>query len=141
MKLMSESERREFLAGGRRTAKLATVREDGMPHVVPVWFVLDGDDLLFTTWHTTAKYRALQHDPRLALCVDDEEPPYAFVMMEGTATLEEHAPDLLEWATRIATRYMGADLGASYGKRNAVDGEILVRVRPTHFIAQKEIAS
>ena len=40
---------RAFVAHGTRTGKLATVRRDGRPHVVPVWFVLDGDDLVFTT--------------------------------------------------------------------------------------------
>jgi hypothetical protein len=39
---------REFLAAGTRTAKVATVRKDGSPHVTPVWFVLDGNDLVFT---------------------------------------------------------------------------------------------
>jgi len=46
---MSPEEIREFLAHGTRTGKLATVRANGAPHVAPVWFVLDGDDLVFNT--------------------------------------------------------------------------------------------
>lgn len=49
MKRMSPDEQRAFLVNRLRTAKLATVRANGRPHVAPVWFDLDGDDLIFTT--------------------------------------------------------------------------------------------
>ena len=64
--------------------RIATVRADGRPHVAPVWFVLDGEDLIFMTGAGTAKGKALRRDPRVALAVDLEEPPYAFVLVEGT---------------------------------------------------------
>jgi nitroimidazol reductase NimA-like FMN-containing flavoprotein (pyridoxamine 5'-phosphate oxidase superfamily) len=47
MPAMTEAEWREFRCAGTRTGKLATTRRDGRPHVVPIWFVLDGDDLVF----------------------------------------------------------------------------------------------
>src|SRR5258705_232539 len=53
--MMLPDEVQRFLAYGTRTAKLATIRADGRPHVVPVWFVLDGDDIVFTTGTTTVK--------------------------------------------------------------------------------------
>ncbi len=56
---MTETEWREFLAAGTRTGKLATTRPDGRPHVVPIWFILDGDDLVFTTGADTVKGRSL----------------------------------------------------------------------------------
>lgn len=132
---MTADERRRFLSAGTRTMKVATVRADGRPHVVPVWFVLDGDTVVFTTGEDTLKGRRLRRDPRVALCVDEETPPFAFVLIEGTAELMRNAPDLLDWATRIARRYMGADLAAAYGKRNAVASELLVRVTPTKIVA------
>ncbi|TMD44650.1 MAG: PPOX class F420-dependent enzyme, partial [Chloroflexi bacterium] len=42
------AEQRAFLLEGTRTGKLATVRKDGRPHVVPIWFHLDGNTLVFT---------------------------------------------------------------------------------------------
>jgi len=132
---MTAEERRRFLTAGTRTLKVATVRADGQPHVVPVWFVLDGDTVVFTTGEDTLKGRHLRRDPRVALCVDEETPPFAFVLIEGTAELIRNAPDLLDWATRIAHRYMGAERAAAYGTRNAVDSELLVRVTPTKIIA------
>jgi PPOX class probable F420-dependent enzyme len=132
---MTAEERRRFLTAGTRTMKVATVRADGQPHVVPVWFVLDGDTVVFTTGEDTLKGRHLRRDPRVALCMDEETPPFAFVLIEGTAELIRNAPDLLDWATRIAHRYMGVERAAAYGKRNAVDSELLVRVTPTKIIA------
>src|SRR6187551_2124231 len=64
MHVMSREEWRGFISAGGRTGKLATVRPDGRPHVVPVWFVLDGEDLVFTTWHTSVKAVNLRRDPR-----------------------------------------------------------------------------
>ena len=137
---MTPSEVKNFLLLNARTGKLATVRQDGRPHVAPVWFDLDGDTVVFTTWHETVKAANLRRDPRVAICVDDQTPPYAFVIIEGRADVREQAEDLAYWTTRIAGRYMGPDLAESYGKRNAVPGELLVRVTPTNIVAQKDIA-
>ena len=140
MQEMTREEYLAFLSEGHRTGKLATVRKDGRPHVVPIWFVLDGDDLIFTTWHTTVKAANLHRDPRVCLCVDDQEPPYAFVQIEGIATIETDLSEMLQWATRIAGRYMGADLAEVFGRRNAVAGELLVRVKPIKVVAIKGMA-
>ena len=64
MPAMSESQWRGFLGEGTRTGKLATVRRDGRPHVVPVWFVLDGQELVFATPSDSIKARTLRRDPR-----------------------------------------------------------------------------
>jgi PPOX class probable F420-dependent enzyme len=140
MKLMSREEWRAFLLASPRTAQAATVRPDGRPHIAPVWFDLDGDDLVFTTWHTTVKARDLRRDPRISLCVDDERAPFSFVLIEGTAGLSDNLDDVRAWATRIAGRYMGVMRAKAYGARNGVPGELLVRVSPTRVVAQSGIA-
>jgi PPOX class probable F420-dependent enzyme len=142
MQAMTPDEVKTFLLFGTRTGKLATVREDGRPHVVPIWFDLDNDGatVVFTTGYDTVKARNMRRDPRVTLCVDEEQPPFAFVQIEGTATLEDNAPDLLQWATRIAGRYMGPEQAEAYGKRNAVPGELLVRVPITRMVARKGIS-
>lgn len=140
MRQMAPEEYRALLTARPRTASLASVRADGRPHVAPIWFVLDGDDLIFTTWHTSIKGLNIRRDPRVSLCVDDEAPPFSFVLVEGTAMLSADLEDLRLWATRIAERYMGSDQAEAYGRRNGVAGELLVRVRPTKIVAQAGIA-
>lgn len=125
---------------GTRTGKLATVRTDGRPHVAPIWFVLDGDDLVFNTHESSIKGANLRRDDRVAISVDREEPPYAFVIIEGTAALSTEPEDLMQWATAIGGRYMGADRADEFGRRNGVPGEYLVRVTPTRIIAKDDVA-
>ena len=143
---MSDDERRAFLRHGTRTGKLATVRPDGRPHIAPVWFVLDvaagagPDVVVFNTGADSVKGRALRRDPRVAILVEDETPPFAYVMIEGTAEVSEELDQMLVWATRIGGRYMGAERAEEFGRRNAVPGELLVRVTPTRTLARMGIA-
>jgi PPOX class probable F420-dependent enzyme len=141
MSAMSQAELRGFLQAGTRTMHVATIGRNGRSHIAPVWFVLDGDDLVFTTWHASAKGKHLQRDPHLAVSIDDERPPYAFVVIEGTAKITTDPADLRRWATAIAARYMGVDKADDYGKRNGVEGELLVRVTPDKVISNKDVTS
>lgn len=140
MKKMTRDECLAFLVARPRTGKLATVRPDGRPHVAPVWFDLDGDQIVFTTWQTTAKAANLRHSPWVSFCIDDEAPPFAFVKIDGTAEFSNDLAELRRWATRIAGRYMGDALAETYGTRNAVPGELLVRVTPVSIIGQDDVA-
>lgn len=137
---MTEPEWRAFLAHGTRTAKLATTRADGRPHLAPVWFLLEGDDLLFNTGRDTVKGRTLARDPRVMVCVDDERPPFSLVLIEGRAALSDELDEVHHWAGRIAARYMGEDRAEEFAARNGVPGELLVRVRIAKVIAQSNLA-
>jgi PPOX class probable F420-dependent enzyme len=136
---MTREEWRAFLEHGTRTAKLATTRRDGRPQVVPVWFVLDGEDIVFTTGGSSVKALAMRRDRRVCLCVDDEHPPYAFVMVEGEAAVSDDLQAMLSAATAIGGRYMGADRAEEFGRRNAMPGELLVRVTPSRVLAFADV--
>jgi PPOX class probable F420-dependent enzyme len=140
---MSISEIVSFLKQCTQTAKVSTINKNGACHVVPVWFVLDedNDDIIFTTWHESVKAKHLLKDNRATICVDDQMPPFSFVTIYGNAILtSEDSQELLKWTTKIAERYMGKDKAERYGRRNAVRGELLVRVKSTKIIAKKNIA-
>ncbi len=137
---MTKAEYREFLLRGTKTGKLATVRKDGRPHVVPIWYDLDGDTLVFTTGGESVKYKSMKRDPRVSLTVDDQTPPYSYVMIEGTVSFSEDPGELLHWATRIGGRYMGEDQAEAYGKRNSAPGEVIVRIKPSRISAYKDVA-
>ncbi|MCM2579959.1 PPOX class F420-dependent oxidoreductase [Streptomyces meridianus] len=144
---MTQDEWRAFLLAGTRTGKVAVNRRNGRPHVTPVWFTLDDvpaggrhDRLLFTTWHGSVKGRALIRSPYFSLCVDDETPPFSFVLLECSAELVDDPEELQTWAVRIGSRYMGPEQGESYGRRNAVPGELLVRADIERVTAVQAIA-
>jgi PPOX class probable F420-dependent enzyme len=131
----------EFLSAGTRTGKLAYAGQDGRPLVAPIWFIVEDGDLVFNTGKDTAKGRALARDPRAALCVDLEEPPFGFVQVQGDAELSEDPGELVRTATAIAARYMGPGRAEEYGKRNGVPGELVVRLRPVKVIAAFDITA
>ena len=130
-----------FLSEGTRTGMLGYLASDGRPLVAPVWFVVDGQSLVFNTGRATAKGRTLAHDPRVVMCVDDPHPPYSFVQVQGTVSLSEDPAELLSTATRIGGRYMGADRAEEFGRRDGVPGELVVRITPTKVIKAFNVAS
>ena len=135
MACLSDSEVREFLTRGTRTGKLGYLAASGRPLVTPVWFIVEGDSLVFNTGKDTAKGRALARDLRTSLCVDSDEPPFAFVQVQGDAELSEDPAELLRTATAIAARYLGAERAEEFGRRNGVPGELVVRLRPVKVVA------
>lgn len=137
---MTKDQWHAFVSEGTRTAKLSTVRADGRPHIAPIWFLLDGDDLVFNTGEDTVKGRNMARDGRVSLCVDDDRPPFSFVTVEGHAELSDRLEEVRHWATRIAARYMGEELAEQYGARNGVPGELLVRVRVDKVVGLADIA-
>lgn len=140
MKKMTPEECKDFIIEKIRTGKLATVRSDGRPHVVPVWFDLDGDTLVFNTAESSVKALNMKRDSRVCICVDEEIPPFAFVQIEGTAEISTDPEAVKYWATRIGGRYMGAEQAETYGERNSAEGELLVRINFTKIFGHKDVA-
>jgi PPOX class probable F420-dependent enzyme len=155
MAAMSIEEIKKFLMQGTFTGKLATTKKDGSSHVVPVWFVFDSnnngrlserekegyDDIIFTTNSGSTKARNIQRDNRVSICVDDQTPPFSYVVIYGTARIEHsQQTELFRFATKIAQRYMGKEVAELYGKRNSTEDEVLVRIKPIRIISEKNIA-
>lgn len=138
---MTDDEVRSFLlARPARPAVLATRRPDGRPHAAPIWYDLDGDDIVFNTGADTVKGRNLRHDPRVSLVVQDDRVPFSFVMVEGTASTSDDPDEVRRWAARLGGRYMGAERAEEYGERNGVPGELLVRVSVVRRTAMRDVA-
>ena len=137
---MSAEERRAFLLAPGRTGHLATVRPDGRPHVAPVWFTLDGDDVLFNTGADTVKGRNLRARGRASFSIDLPVHPYAFVHLEGPVTLEDDPDAYRPWSRQISARYVPFDEAEVYTDRNAVPGELLVRLTPETIVAVADLA-
>ena len=140
MREMTTDETTDFLLTGTRTGKLAWVGQDGRPHVAPIWFLLDGDDVIFNTHVESGKAKALQREGQASMVVDEETPPYAFVKIDGTVTFSDELDYVREVATKIGGRYMGADRADEFGERNGVPGELVVRLSPTRIIAMADLS-
>lgn len=156
MTAMSKDELVSFLSQGTRTAKLATVKENGSPHVVPLWFVLDDEgNIIFGTETNSVKGKNIQRDPRVSICVDYQEFPYSFVTIFGTAEcfrccqeesgmedkrLPDESNDFLHWMRKISTRYVGSEKADRYAKRNTTAGAVLYRLKSQHVVSEKVIA-
>ncbi|MCH7877348.1 MAG: PPOX class F420-dependent oxidoreductase [Thaumarchaeota archaeon] len=139
MKEMDENEIIDFLMEGTRTGKLSTVQKDGRPHVAPIWFVWNKGKIIFGTGDSSVKAKNMRRNPQVSICVDDESPPYAFVIIQGTAKFSDNQKDILKWNTILGGRYMGEKLAEVYGKRNTVEGSLLVEVTPTKMISNKDV--
>src|SRR6266496_3776655 len=118
---MTTDARRAFLTGGTRTAVLATTRAEGRPHAAPVWYGVDGDHILVNISEETVKGKALRRDPRVTVVVDDDAPPYAFVMVEGEAELVDEPGALRAGSEVIARHYLDGQ---------AVDGWLAYATSP-----------
>lgn len=140
MREMTQQETTAFLSEGTRTGKLAWVSSSGAPHVAPVWFTLDGDDVVFNTHTDSGKAKSLRREGRACLLVDLEAPPYAFVKIDGTISIEDDLDRVREVATIIGGRYMGADRAAEFGERNGVSGELVIRLTPTKVTALDDVS-
>ncbi|MGB0112587.1 MAG: PPOX class F420-dependent oxidoreductase [Ilumatobacteraceae bacterium] len=132
---------RTFLMHGTRTGKVAWVATNGAPHVAPIWFVLDGDDLVFNTGADTGKGRSLTREGRASLVVSDDTPPFSFVKLDGPVTVSDDLDEVRRFATQIGGRYMGADRAEEFGTRNGVPGELLVRLHPAKVTAAFDLAN
>src|SRR5690606_1378569 len=141
MATVQDPEIREFLTRGTRTGMLAYSAGDRRPLVAPVWFVLEGSEIVFNTGKNTAKGRSIARDPRVSLCVDLPEPPYGFVQVQAEASISEDPAELLRTATSLAERCMGRERAEEFGRRNAVPGELVVRLRPVKVVANLDMTA
>jgi PPOX class probable F420-dependent enzyme len=99
-------------------------------------------DIIFTTYEGSVKARNIERDGRVCICVDDQTPQFSFVIINGTAkSFYYKQKELLKWAAKIAERYMGKDKAEAYGKRNSGEDEVIIRIKPTRILAEKDVAN
>lgn len=120
----------EFIGSHILTAHLATVRQDGRPHVAPIWIAIDGEDIVWNTGDDTVKGKNLLRNGYAAISMDDSVPPFNSVRLEGPVTCSTDLDEVRKWAGIIGGRYMGEEQAEAFGERNGVPGEMLCRMTP-----------
>jgi PPOX class probable F420-dependent enzyme len=83
---------------------VSTLRRDGSPHAVPVWFRYDGETVRIWTDERRGWVRNLRRDPRVAFAVAEMDPPYAGVILRGEGTVRTSADEATAAEIRAITR-------------------------------------
>jgi PPOX class probable F420-dependent enzyme len=133
---MTDDEWRTFLTAGTRLAHIALTRADGRPHVTPICFILDGDELAFALSPGSVKGKSLARDQRVAICVSDEQQPYGFVTIEGHARTSVDPDQIKHVGTAIADRYYPAQPAEDIAESFVQGGFTAVRITITNVIAR-----
>ena len=94
------------LIDARNFAHLGTVMADGSPQVSVVWIDRDGDTILVNTAEGRTKPGSVRRDPRVAVCLIDQEDPYRWVTVRGGVTGNEH-DGAKEHIDALAKKYLG----------------------------------
>lgn len=89
-------------------ARLAYVWLDGTPRVVPIWFHWNGTQVILSSPPTAPKLKALAENPKVALTIDNNAPPYKLLLIRGSARLEMMEGGVPEYGMS-AVRYYGEE--------------------------------
>ena len=123
---------RTFLAAPR-TARLATLGPDGYPHIVPIWFMRDGDDLVFGTNRGEQKERNASLRRKGAVVIGGEpDVDDAGYMIQGDISVEDDPG--LKLSNRLIARYAHGREAASLLEEYARSPVVLLRLRPRRVI-------
>jgi PPOX class probable F420-dependent enzyme len=136
MTTMTDNEWRSFVAAGTKLAHIALTRPDGRPHVTPVCFILDGDELAFALSPGSVKGKSITRDRRIAICISDESQPYSFVTIEGEARISAEPDQITHIAAHIANRYYPTQPVDAFAESFVQAGFTAARITITNVIAR-----
>ncbi len=116
----------EKLFNGKNLVSLATLMEDGSPHVAPVWVDIEGDTILINTAEGRVKEKNVKRDKRVALSIFDHQNPYHMVSIRGKVTdITTQGAD--KHIDKLAKKYFGID---EYPYRTPDEKRIIVKIKP-----------
>ncbi|MFI5708877.1 PPOX class F420-dependent oxidoreductase [Kribbella sp. NPDC051620] len=139
MTTMTETEWRSFVTAGTKLAHVALARPDGRPHVTPICFVLDGDELAFALSPGSVKGQLLDRDSRIAACISDDQQPYSFVTLEGHARISTDPAQIKSVATGIADRYYPTHPADALAETFTEQGFTAVHITINKVIAESNL--
>jgi PPOX class probable F420-dependent enzyme len=111
-----------------RVAALATLRPDGHPHVVPVWYEWDGREFTVSSFRDLQKVKNVANKGYAALTVFTNELPYRQVTVEGLARVGGPLDNV--WRERLAMRYLGEVAGRAYVRDTFEIDAVSINIRP-----------
>lgn len=131
---MTPEERKAFLKG-HRLAIVGVERKDAPPQLSPVYYVMDGDDLLISTTATRAKAASVRKAGRVSVCVLGEQQPFPYLTVYGHGRIEDE--DTVDVMMAVGGAMTGSPLPEStrpaLEERAKVEGRVVLRVTPESF--------
>lgn len=106
---LTQDEITAYLAEPGHDLILATVNAEGQPHVVPVWYIMDGGDIVFSTGYGGVKGRNMQANPKVAACVSQPAEPIMFVSVQGDAVEVADVDEKRRLVSAIMRKYGDSD--------------------------------
>jgi PPOX class probable F420-dependent enzyme len=131
MPRLTDDELTAFLAERGHLLRIATVDADGMPLVVPIWFIAEEGRIWFTPRERSACWGHLQRDPRTCVVIDEEAPPWRKLLVRGTARVDHQPGDDDAWRDRyrrIAERYVSPQGADAYITRTINERRALLSI-------------
>lgn len=138
---LNDQEILAFIMDAPRTGQVATVRDDGRPHVTTIWLTVDGDDIVFVTSSESVKAKNLDRTGYAAIAVDDERPPYSNVTIEGPVTCVDDMQQVRSWVRTIAARYMGDDWARAFSEMEDLPDDLVCRLTPHRMTGLADMAA
>ena len=134
---MSPEEIEDFLSEGN-IARIATVKPDNSPHVTPVWYLWENNQLLIAIPKDSVKARNIRQNNKVAVTIDTDKAPNKGVIIEGTAKIEELTNEITRKIDRrMAAKYVKTEYLDEYIEWDSTQGVeyIYIRIRPEKIIS------
>ena len=139
MPKMTQTQIDEYLSRPN-IANFVTLREDGSPHISPIWYQFHGGQLFIICQNSSVKAKNIGKDPRVAFSVATPSEPYRYVLIEGNASLTSEDAENLTLG--ISVHYLGTERGADFAKNILSSGKtIVITIIPHKIISWEEEAN
>ena len=134
MAAFNETQRQEFLAA-KHVAVLSVAATDSRPPTsVPIWYeYAPGGDIRVNTGASSRKAKLIEQAGAVTLVVQHEEPPYQYVVVEGTV-VDTTKPTPLDVREEIAIRYLGEEGGRAFVRALDSQTTVLFTIRPDRWL-------
>lgn len=128
---MISNEQRDFLQNNRLCI-VGFDRRGKPPHMSPVYYAMDGDEIVISTTASRYKAKAIKRNAQVSLCVLGEQPPFPYLLVSGNGVVEEDGA--VETMMKIGERMTGNPVPESarpaVEERARTEGRVVLRVRP-----------
>lgn len=128
---MTPEERKQFLAD-HRLCIVGYARKSGSPAMTPVYYAMDGDEIIISTTRSRAKAKAIARSPQVSVCVLGEQQPFPYLTVYGRGRIEDAGA--VDAMMRVGARMTGNPVPeaarAAVEKRAQEEGRVVLRITP-----------